>query len=123
MTRSTIHAQGSVTVGYRIKTAEMKDPNAAKTRTCPTRRMKSGANRDHKGNPAFDTADFGYDRDNPGTDRAPGNLRTDYVLPSKTLQVENSGVYWLTKDDPLFALPEYPTSTHRMVWMDILLPN
>ena len=84
---------------------------------------QSGANSDHKGDPAFDTADFGYNRDNPGTDRAPGNLRTDYILPSKTLQIKDAGVYWLTKDDPLFALAEYPTSTHRMVWMDILLPN
>lgn len=84
---------------------------------------QAGINTNHKGDPAFDTADFGYDRDSPGTDRAPGNLRTDYVLPSKSLQIKDAGVYWLTTNDHLFALAEYPTSTHRMVWMDILLPN
>ncbi|MGR3839142.1 MAG: endonuclease/exonuclease/phosphatase family protein [Cognatishimia sp.] len=83
---------------------------------------QKGANLSHKGNPAFDTADFGYDKDNPDTDRAPGNLRVDYVLPSRTLWVKDAGVYWLTPENSLFALAEWPTSDHRLVWIDIETP-
>lgn len=84
---------------------------------------QAGANRRHQGNPAFDTADFGFDRNNPGTDRAPGNLRVDYVLPSKTLSLVGSGIYWLQSSDPQFKLAEWPTSDHRLVWIDIELPE
>ena len=84
---------------------------------------QGGANKRHRGPAAFDTADFGFDRDNPGTDRAPGNLRVDYVLPSKTLKVVDSGIYWLSRSDPLFALAEFPTSDHRLVWIDVDIPE
>ena len=83
---------------------------------------QKGANLSHKGDPAFDTADFGYDKDNPDTDRAPGNLRVDYVLPSSILRIKDAGVYWLTPEDSLFALAEWPTSDHRLVWIDIETP-
>ena len=83
---------------------------------------QKGANLSHKGNPAFDTADFGYDKDNPDTDRAPGNLRVDYVLPSHTLRIKDTGVFWLMPEDSLFALAEWPTSDHRLVWIDIETP-
>ena len=36
--------------------------------------------------PQFDTADF--------ADNAPGNLRADYVLPSKGLRIIDSAVFW-----------------------------
>ncbi|GAA0572184.1 endonuclease/exonuclease/phosphatase family protein [Craurococcus roseus] len=36
--------------------------------------LRGGANASHRGDPAFDTADF--------SDTAPGNLRVDYALPS-----------------------------------------
>ena len=42
---------GSVIVGYRIITAEIIEASAAKTRTCPTRRIISGAIREPKRNP------------------------------------------------------------------------
>ena len=41
--------------------------------------LQGGANANQKGNPYFDTADF--------ADGTPGNLRTDYVLPSADLQI------------------------------------
>ena len=84
---------------------------------------QGGANKRHRGPAAFDTADFGFDRDNPGTDRAPGNLRVDYVLPSKTLKIVNSGIYWLPSSDPLFKLAEHPNSDHRFVWIDVEIPE
>ncbi len=37
--------------------------------------LQGGANATHRGDPAFDTADF--------ADTAPGNLRADYVLPDR----------------------------------------
>ena len=67
------------------------------------------ANTDHKGDPANDTGDFG--------DRDVGNMRIDYCLPSKTLTVSDSGVFWPKPDQPGGDLVE--ASDHRMVWVDL----
>ena len=81
---------------------------------------QGGANDGQAGPAAFDTADFGFDPQAPGTDRAPGNVRVDYVLPSKAgLRYVGGGVFWLTEDDPLWPLGEWPTSDHRLVWIDV----
>ena len=76
------------------------------------------ANESHLGDPRFDTADF--------ADSAPGNLRTDYVLPSKHLKIKNAGVFWPVSSDPLFSLigifPS-PGSDHRLVWVDVNVPQ
>lgn len=60
--------------------------------------------------------------DNPDTvdwtDPVPGDLRVDYLLPSATLNITDSGVYWPSPDDP--ALETVMTaSRHRLVWVDI----
>lgn len=76
--------------------------------------LQGGANLTHVGDPAFDTADF--------SDSDPGNLRVDYVLPSAGLAIEQAAVFWPTTDDPLFRLVgtfPFPTSDHRLVWVDI----
>jgi 3-phytase len=57
--------------------------------------LQGGANGSQKGNPSFDTADF--------ADTTPGNLRTDYVLPSANLQISDSGVFWPLNTDPKFS--------------------
>jgi myo-inositol-hexaphosphate 3-phosphohydrolase/phosphodiesterase/alkaline phosphatase D-like protein len=84
--------------------------------------LQGGANVTQKGNPAFDTADF--------ADTAPGNLRTDYVLPSANLQISQSAVYWPVNTDPNFAavgtynpsfLGGFPSSDHRLVYADVFL--
>ncbi|MBD2448882.1 phytase [Nostoc sp. FACHB-152] len=76
--------------------------------------LQGGANANHSGNPAFDTADF--------ADTTPGNLRTDYVLPSADLTITNSGVFWPLNTDPTFApvgnFP-FPSSDHRLVYADV----
>ena len=75
---------------------------------------QGGANATHRSDPRFDTADF--------ADTAPGNLRADYVLPSCTLDIKDSGVFWPEQDDPLFRLVgnfPFPSSDHRLVWVDI----
>ncbi len=79
--------------------------------------LQGGANDTHLSDPAFDTADF--------SDTAPGNLRADYVLPRKNLQIADAGVFWPLSDDPLFALVgtfPFPSSDHRLVWVDLRIP-
>ena len=81
--------------------------------------LQGGANLTHRGDPAFDTADF---VDVPG----PGNLRADYVLPSKNLKLLDGAVFWPLSTDPLFRLVgvfPFPTSDHRLVWVDVRAPG
>jgi hypothetical protein len=76
------------------------------------------ANLSHSGNPALDTADWADE----GV--GPGNLRVDYVLPSRELRVLDSGVFWPSEgsaDAALIAAGEGITR-HRLVWIDVALP-
>ncbi len=50
-------------------------------------------------------------------DPVPGDLRVDYVLPSRTLQVQGAGVIW-PEDGPL-AEAVAEASDHRLVWVDV----
>ncbi len=80
--------------------------------------LQGGANLTHRSDPRFDTADF--------ADAAPGNLRADYVLPRKNIRIADSGVFWPLASDPLFRLVgtfPFPTSDHRLVWIDADLPG
>lgn len=70
----------------------------------------SGKNRTHRGEHSQDTGDF--------NDHNVGNLRIDYVLPSKTLDIAGSGVFWPTMKDPNYPLVK--ATDHRLVWIDIL---
>ena len=79
--------------------------------------LQGGANLVHRSDPRFDTADF--------ADGAPGNLRADYVLPRKTLQIAAAGVFWPMLADPLSRLTgvfPFPSSDHRSVWVDVSVP-
>ncbi|MEH1832597.1 MAG: phytase [Nostoc sp.] len=76
--------------------------------------LQGGANTSQKGNSAFDTADF--------AEPTPGNLRTDYVLPSADLKITNSGVFWPLNTDPTFSAVgtfPFPSSDHRLVFADV----
>lgn len=78
-------------------------------------RRQGGANDYQRSDPRYDTADFA---DVPG----PGNLRTDYVLPSRQLRIDDAGVFWPSSENPLFRLVgtyPFPTSDHRLVWIDV----
>ena len=82
---------------------------------------QGGANLSQRADPRFDTADFGDTGDD-----APGNLRADYVLPSKDLRVCASGVFWPTPADPMWRLVNddvRASSDHRLVWIDVALPG
>jgi hypothetical protein len=77
---------------------------------------QGGVNAGQRGDPRFDTADF--------NDRGPGNLRVDYLLPSKGLPVCAGGVFWPAQGDPAAALVwgdhPPPSSDHRLVWLDLI---
>ena len=80
--------------------------------------LQGGANLTHRSDPKFDTADF--------ADGAPGNLRADYVLPSKALRIVDGAVFWPLQVDPLFRLTgvfPFPSSDHRAVWIDVTVPG
>ena len=80
--------------------------------------LQGGANLTHRSDPRFDTADF--------SDSAPGNLRADYVLPSRSLRIVDAGVFWPVQADPLFRLTgvfPFPSSDHRLVWVDAMVPG
>ncbi|MQA26786.1 MAG: endonuclease/exonuclease/phosphatase family protein, partial [Micromonosporaceae bacterium] len=56
------------------------------------------------------------------------NLRADYVLPDNRQRITGAGVFWPVRDDPLFRLVGdfdptlpggFPTSDHRLVWLDL----
>jgi 3-phytase len=70
------------------------------------------ANGSHDTPAAQDTADF--------NDNTVGNLRIDYALPSASLTVTGSGVFWPAADDPDAALLD--VSDHRAVWVDVEVP-
>ena len=77
------------------------------------------ANAEQSGDPSLDTADF--------SDGGPGNLRADYVLPSAGLDVVDAGVFWPAPGEAGYDLvgPGYPvvSSDHRLVWVDLRLPE
>ncbi len=91
---------------------------------------QGGNNSAHKGDPRLDTADFA-----DFGPFGPGNLRVDYVLPRKTLQLVDSGIFWPVRSDPLSRLTGvfdpvawglvggFPTSDHRSVWIDVTVPT
>ncbi len=83
--------------------------------------LQGGANDTHLSDPAFDTADFSDD-----VRFGPGNLRADYVLPRKNLLILDAAVFWPLSSDPLFPLVgtfPFPSSDHRLVWIDVRVPG
>ena len=75
--------------------------------------LQGGVNASQRADPRHDTADF--------NDRSAGNLRVDYLLPRKSLQVCGSGVFWPADGHAaaslVWGVPP-PSSDHRLVWLD-----
>jgi hypothetical protein len=92
----------------------VEDPQPSSVGGPEAASQQAGANETQQGNPATDTADLA---DEP----APGNLRTDYVLPSIGLEIVGAGVFWPPANDPLSTLVSDPatSSDHRLVWVDL----
>ena len=73
-----------------------------------------GINAEHGTDPALDAADWG---DQPP--RGSGNLRVDYVLPTREWTVVDAGVFWPMPDEPGHEWID--ASDHRLVWVDLTL--
>jgi hypothetical protein len=80
--------------------------------------QQGGANETHLSPPRNDTADF--------SDTEPGNLRVDYLLPSTTLSIRSTAVFWPPTYNSLHRLvydPSFPfgvaSSDHRLVRVDV----
>ena len=82
-------------------------------------KRQGGANFDHTGDPALDTADWS-DASDTGRN-APGNLRVDYVLPSRDLTLLDAGVHWPEAGEALSQVEA--ASRHRLVWIDVEIPD
>ena len=67
-------------------------------------------NETHRSPARFDTADF---------TEPPGNLRADYVLPSRSLRIRDAAVFWPAPGAPYADL--LTASDHRLVWVDLAL--
>ncbi len=67
-----------------------------------------GANATQRGDPAHDTGEFG---------ERVGNMRIDYVLPSRGISVRDARVHWPRSDEP--GHDDVLASDHRLVWIDI----
>jgi hypothetical protein len=70
-----------------------------------------------KGPPDYwerNTAKFGNDY----------RMQIDYILPSKAIEIKKGGVFWPSekKDPEGYRLAE-KASDHRLVWLDIILPE
>ena len=99
-----------------LRHPRITDPRPTSAGAPEASALQAGANLAHQGDPAFDTADF--------ADTAPGNLRVDYVLPSRDLRVRDAGVFWPAAADPLSRLTgvfPFPSSDHRLTWTDVRL--
>ncbi len=75
--------------------------------------LQGRKNSEQKGDPATDTSDF--------SDRTVGNLRIDYCLPSKTLDIKSQAVFWPEPDDP--ESDWVKATDHRMVYIDVVVPK
>lgn len=94
----------------------LQDPRPASAGGPEDAQREGGANDRHRGDPALDTANW---RDDVG---GPGNLRVDYVLPSRHWEIVDAGVFWPPTGDPgrrLIGEDGNLASRHRMVWVDI----
>ncbi|MFI8525098.1 endonuclease/exonuclease/phosphatase family protein [Promicromonospora sukumoe] len=101
-----------------LRHSRITDPRPTSAGASEASALQAGANLTHEGDPALDTADF--------ADTTPGNLRVDYVLPSRDLRVRDAGVFWPAAADPLSRLTgvyPFPSSDHRLTWTDVKLPK
>lgn len=93
----------------------LSDPKPTSTGAVSASQSQGGSNARHETDAATDTADW---RD----ERGPGNLRVDYVLPSKTLSVKGAGVFWPAPKESGFdwiGSDGRASSDHRLVWVDL----
>jgi len=77
--------------------------------------QQGGANKGHRTAVKLDTVDW-------SDLKGPGNMRVDYVLPSSSLKISNSGVFWPppgATGDKLVRSANKAGTRHRLVWVDV----
>ena len=97
-----------------LRHPRVQDPQPTSEGAVEAAEAQGGANAEHEGAARLDTADF--------SEPSPGNLRVDYVLPSRGLQIVSSAVFWPSKGSPgaeLTGTHPFPTSDHRLVRVDL----
>lgn len=102
-----------------LQNRRVRDPQPRSAGAAEASVLQGGANRTHRGDPSLDTADF---NDVP----APGNLRVDMALPSRNLPLRGAGVFWPKQGEPgseLTGTDPFPTSDHRLTWVDVKAPG
>lgn len=97
-----------------LRHPRVQDPKPSSDGAVEAAETQGGANAEHGGEARYDTADF--------AEPTPGNLRVDYVLPARGLQIASSAVYWPRRGEPgseLTGSHPFPTSDHRLVRVDL----
>lgn len=101
-------------IGQLLALKDVQDPKPASDGAAEASVLQGRVNLEHRGDPALDTADF--------EDASAGNIRADYVLPSRTLKVRGAGIFWPRAGTPgseLTGVFPFPTSDHRLVYVDV----
>lgn len=75
----------------------------------PASHASAKFNSEQKGDPSHDTSDFSGDNY--------GNLRIDYVIPTKGFTIVDGGVFWPLGSEP--GADAVKGSDHRLVWLDL----
>lgn len=92
----------------------LQDPAPQAPGAAQASAQQGGVNADQNSDPAFDTVDW------PDEKRGdPGNLRVDYILPSRSLRVVATGLHWPGTDRPEALAQAETASRHRLIWVDI----
>lgn len=97
--------------------ADVQDPKPQSRGGVAAAADQGGPNAEQSGDPGLDTADW-------SEEKGPGNLRVDYVLPSRDFRVLDAGVFWPapgTPDADLLSVKGTAASRHRLVWVDLVL--
>lgn len=92
----------------------LQDPLPQATGAAAATRVQGGVNARHSGDPARDTVDW---PDTRPTD--PGNLRVDYILPTRDLTVTGAGLHWPDPEDAAALARAETASRHRLIWVDL----
>ena len=103
-----LDAGASAGIATLLAHPRVQDPRPTSAGAAAASRDQKQANTSHRGAPELDTADF--------SDEAVGNLRVDYVLPSRSLRVLASAVQWPA---PLDATVRAEPSDHHLVWVEV----
>jgi hypothetical protein len=94
----------------------LQDPAPRSAGAAEAHQLQWGANAAHRGDPGRDTADLD---DTVGVGL--GNLRLDYALAGRSLEVLGSGVFW--PGERAGAGPAASVSPHHLVWIDVRAPR